>query len=474
MYKNQMCYYIGRKIMLDIQIENDIRINTNEIPYDVMRLVTAELTWRNPAYDSAMRMGRSVWNIPEHIHAYRVVTGTLYLPRGYLTKLTHLLSVYGVEYEIIDNRITLPSVPFDSRIQLREYQIPAVESLMAVDQGGLCAPCGSGKTQMGLQLIARVGQPALWITHTKELAEQTISRVVDCLGIPRDEIGFIGDGKWTVGDRLTVALVQTLARRDLSDIVDRFGCVVVDEAHHLAARTFFDTVGQFAARYRYWLTATPERSDGLTDMITAVGGPIMYTVPSDSVPTIRPVVQIIETAYTKQIDDFSKQIGNLIGNRQRNELIVRTIAETAPGHFALVLSDRVEHVQVLCSMVRRALPDARVAILHGGLSKAERERIMQAAQNREIDILFATKLAKEGLDLPHLDRLYLTCPKRSAATLEQEIGRVMRPCDGKADAVVYDFWDSRNPVLLWQARQREKVYRRMGMTVTNREVKQYA
>lgn len=460
--------------MVEIYIENDIRLNMSDIPYDVMRLITAELTYRNPAYDSAMRMGRSVWNIPEHIRAYRAERGTLCLPRGYLSKLTHLLSVYGVEYDIIDNRVTLPCVRFDSRITLRDYQIPAVESLLSVDQGGLCAPCGSGKTQMGLEIISRIGQPALWITHTKELAEQTISRAVDCLGIPRDEIGFIGDGKWTIGDRLTVALVQTLARRDLGDITDQFGCVVIDEAHHLPARTFADTVGQFPSRYRYWLTATPDRSDGLTDMITAIGGPIVYTIDRDAVPTVRPVVQIIETSYTKQIDDFSKQIGNLIGNRQRNELITRVIVDTAPGHFALVLSDRVEHVQVLCSMVKRAMPNMRVAILHGGLPKAERERIMQAARNRDIDILFATKLAKEGLDLPHLDRLYLTTPKRSAATLEQEIGRIMRPCDGKADAVVYDFADTRNPVLTWQFRRREQLYRKLGLMVTNREVRWYA
>jgi hypothetical protein len=351
-------------------------------------------------------------------------------------------------------------------------KLPAVEALLRHEQGGVCAPCGSGKTVMGLAAIAQARQPALWVTHTKELAQQTISRAVDVFGLERDEIGYIGSGKFTIGTRLTVALVQTLAKRDLSEILDKFGCVVVDEAHHMAARSFYDTVGQFPARYRFWLSATPERSDGLTPMIVACGGDIVHNIPRAQVPTITPSLVVVETKYDYQHDNYTTLMSNLTNNYPRNELIAKIIAKHAKGHYSLVLSDRLDHLRRLKAMLRDKLPDMTIEFLHGGLPKKQREEVMERARNKQTDILLATNLAREGLDLPHLDRLFLTTPKRSASTVQQECGRVMRPCEGKTDAVVFDFRDARNGMLDWQFNKRCQVCQKLGMQWHIRDVKQ--
>lgn len=315
----------------------------------------------------------------------------------------------------------------------------------------------------GTRAIAEARQPALWITHTRELADQVIQRAVDVLGLERDEIGYIGSGKFAVGTRLTVALVQTLSKRDLSDIADKFGCICVDEAHHMAAKSFYDTIGQFPARYRFWLSATPERSDGLTPIVVACGGDIVHNIPRSQVPTITPSLVIVETKYDYQHDNYTTLISNLTNNWARNELIVKTIAKYAKGHYSLVLSDRLDHLRRLKAMLREKLPDMTIEILHGGLPKRQREEVMERARNREIDVVLATQLAKEGLDLPHLDRLFLTTPKRAAATVEQECGRVMRPCEGKTDAVVFDFRDARNGMLDWQFHKRLQVHQKLGI-----------
>ena len=56
--------------------------------------------------------------------------------------------------------------------------------------------------------------------------------------------------------------------------------------------------------------------------------------------------------------------------------------------------------------------------------------------------LFATySLAKEGLDVPCLDRLYITTLQKDYAVITQSIGRIARTYDGKADPIVYDFVD---------------------------------
>jgi superfamily II DNA or RNA helicase len=111
----------------------------------------------------------------------------------------------------------------------------------------------------------------------------------------------------------------------------------------------------------------------------------------------------------------------------------------------------------------KELPNFRIVILTGSVKKKERNEIMERAKNKEIDILLATQLAREGLDIPHLNRLFLTFPKKSPSSVQQEVGRIMRPSDGKIDAVVYDFFDHQNGILRSQFNKRQSIYRDLKM-----------
>ncbi|MNI82063.1 hypothetical protein D3C73_1387370 [compost metagenome] len=97
------------------------------------------------------------------------------------------------------------------------------------------------------------------------------------------------------------------------------------------------------------------------------------------------------------------------------------------------------------------------------MKKKERSDVMERTKNRQVDILLATQLAREGLDIVHLNRLFLATPKRAAGAVQQEVGRVMRPAIGKTEALVFDFWDSKNPILKSQFWKRREVYRKIGM-----------
>jgi len=96
---------------------------------------------------------------------------------------------------------------------------------------------------------------------------------------------------------------------------------------------------------------------------------------------------------------------------------------------------------------------------------------MAQAKVGEVDILLSTQLSREGLDLPRLNRLFMTCPKRAAGATQQEIGRVMRPCEGKQDAIVFDFVDFNSPILRAQYWRRQDVYRRLGMDIKRKACK---
>jgi superfamily II DNA or RNA helicase len=451
---------------MQMVISNQIELPLHELPDHIRSQIHEHLTLRNPKYDAAVRQERSTYNITEYIKLFREDDGQMILPRGCGKWLQEIFIEGQVPFKAVDKRLTLPSVQFRSRIKPRSYQEAAIQALVSAKQGGVVAPCGAGKTMILLESMVRIGQPTLWVTHTRELAEQVIARATEVLDLTENEIGRLYGGRQTIGERFTVCLVQTLSKLDIDALKGKFGAILVDEAHHLAASTFFYPVGQFPAKYRLWASATPERSDGLTEMVFAGAGPILHAIDQGEVPTVTPRLEVIETDFSVIGDDYVKLIGDLVQNERRNQLIVNTIVEHAPGHWNLVLSDRVEHLHILRELLHSALPDMRIEVLVGSMKPRERNSVMGRVNAKQVDILLATQLAREGLDIQHLDHLYLATPKRAAGAVQQEVGRIMRPHPSKTTAVVFDFWDSQSPVLKQQFWKRREVYKAIGMDVS--------
>ena len=450
---------------IHLTIESDIRIPAHSMPPVLLDAIVRDLTLDNPAYLSAARMGRWTGDIPQHLTLWELDGETLTLPRGYGQTLLKRCREHGVTWATDDRRVTLPSVAFASRIRLRPEQEPAVERLLRMWQGGLVAPCGSGKTMMALEIIAEARQPALVLVHTRELAAQWRERAAQFLAIAPDEIGVLGDGQRRIGERLTIGLVQTLAKCERTAIAGRFGLVLLDEAHHAPASTFRQVFGAWPAHYRLWLSATPERADGLHPVLYAVGGPVLHTIDRANLQTVTPALHVIETEFAGMDEDYSTLLTRLTQDERRNRRIVDTLAAHAPGHDSLVLSERIEHLETLRRMLADAAPELHTALLTGQLPKRERNDVMTRVRTREVDVLFATQLAREGLDIAHLDQLFLTCPKKAAAAVEQECGRIMRPAEGKTGAAVWDFWDAGTPMLRKQWWARRDVYRKLGMEI---------
>lgn len=484
--------------MINVTMDEKIHLNLlsggNSWWPGVIDQVYADMTLNNPAYVEAVKYDRSIRNIPRRIvlHDFDESTNKIHLPRGYAGRLLKAFKDQGVSHQLIDNRVTLPAVDFGSRIVLRDYQVPAVEAVLKGTQGVLQAPAGSGKTQMGLEVIARVGQPALWLTHTKDLAEQAADRAAKFLSIPRGEIGMLGAGRESVGPRLTIGIIQKMSRMDLPGLAKKWGCVVLDECHHTGgAVTWVDVINQLPAQYRYGVTATFERADGLEVITNLVIGPTLHKIEREVVTAngevITPALKLIRTvcvspawekyqavaaayeSYGKKPPPapFGKIIGEVLGDPERNSLIMDLLVRECPGHCSLVLSERVVHCQELRDMLKIGCPQLRVEVIHGKLGKGARGKILAAMNAGELDVLFAVDIAKEGLDIPRLDRLFLVAGGRNLAETEQKVGRVQRAFPGKTDAVVFDFVDEKIGIFMAQYWARKRVYQKLGLQMVN-------
>lgn len=160
---------------MQIEVSKNIRITG--APPALAEEVKSKLTFPNPAYQEAQRIGRWVGKIPRVLRAYEEDDKVLVVPRGFGRRFLAMTRYHQVLFDIEDRTRGLPEVPFSFKGALRPFQEEAVASILSRPIGTLSAPTGSGKTVMALAVIAERKQPALIIVHTKELLHQWIDRI---------------------------------------------------------------------------------------------------------------------------------------------------------------------------------------------------------------------------------------------------------------------------------------------------------
>lgn len=358
---------------------------------------------------------------------------------------------------------------------LMDHQKTAVIRASEWRSGVIVAPCGAGKTQMGVALhrFAMTERPTLVLVHTRDLATQWDQRVRRLLGTapvsPSGAAAFVKAATAAMINvkGMVITTVQTLAKVDPWDLTGmRFGTVILDEAHHAPASTFQAVLGNIVCDTVYGLTATPNRDDGWTPAMYAWLGPKRHEVQARDLQrvglTMAPTVCEVVTPFHSWSGDFTTIVSDLTDNAERNALIAQLVAEH--GTFPqLVLTSRVEHAEALAARI----PDA-VAVV--GRTR-DRDAAFARVRAGEAKVLIATQLADEGLDLPELVAVHLVAPSRAGNRVIQRIGRVMRASSGKARPVVYDYVD--NMSLLqsqWRSRRKACLEQLPGVTFTRKVV----
>lgn len=430
---------------------------------------------QNPEYYKRQQMGKWTGGTSEYIWMYERVGDELHLPFGCLQRIWHLWPVKDA-YKL--QICPLRHLEYKSRINLYGYQEKAVNEAIKAKNGVLVMPCGSGKTQCGLEIIARIGGRALWLTHTHDLLMQSKERAISVLkGV---KCGTITAGKVDIGEHITFATVQTMAKIDLSAYRDAFDIIIVDEAQHCCGTPsrvtmFYKVVSSLCARYKFGLTATPKRADGLQACMFALLGDKIHEVTKEEVAhTTCPVkVQQIDTGWMPDYDeiligdgtiDYHKVIDNMIHDNDRFDTVIDTINALPDGAPVIVLANRVEYLQDM----RRNYEKYGVCLSGMGQSKkakAERKAALEQLNNGEIDAIFATyQLAKEGLDVPNLRYVVFATPEKDETTVIQSVGRVGRKAEGKECGTVIDFVDDFGMYKNW-ASIRRGFYRKINAKI---------
>lgn len=464
-----------------ILVNNKIKIEN--YTQEVLEYCKNTLILSNPEYYKKEAQGRWTGNTQKEFVLYERVGNDLLLPFGCFRELWKR---FANKCEWVNCIHAKTAVNYASHINLYPYQESAVNTILLRKNGILVSPCGSGKTQMALEIIARIGGKALWLTHTGELLTQSMDRAKSCFDLPSNCYGTITAGKVNIGSAITFATVQTMCNIDLKQYARGWDVVIVDECHKAIGTPtkimqFYKVLSNLQARYKIGVTATPKRADGLERCMTALLGNIEHTIPKEEVKKFTCPVKVmkVETDYKPNLDVvlagdgtiiYSSLINDLIQCDKRNGQIACDVAYFGGMKNAkvLVLSDRVEHLtklrEAICRMDESLNGKVKqlMALSNSKKAREERRQILKNLNDGRINVVLATyALAKEGLDVPNLNYVVFASPQKDETIVTQSAGRVGRKADGKEYGIVIDYTDSSFGMLAGFSKKRNSVYKKL-------------
>ena len=458
----------------------------SDTPHGCVMRLRANLTYQNPSYVKARKIGISP-RYEKTICFLRECDYGWSIPRGAIALVCSVLEDEKIPYRIsrmvtgsagaVSERAKEPAVAALVST-LRPYQKDCVKRLVEGVQGHVVLPCGSGKTYLAAVATVLVDEPTIVFVHTEDLMYQWRDTFVS-MGV--DRVQLIGGGNGTMfrpierGERF-ICMVQTTEKNLSSDgcmeMMNSAGCAILDEAHHCPAETFYRVVQLFPARYRWGLTATPDRADGFSFLIPLIIGKSLYEINTTKlvedghlmIPKIVPVDTGIKLELSRMLNsktgrvDIVRATSILSSNFKRNRTIVQLCMKACDaGRKTLVIVPRVEQAKVISSMLKHM--GCRSVALTSKSKKDFRKSVLDGFRDGRYEVLCATQLADEGLDLPNLDTLVQASAGSAEGRAIQRVGRIMRIHPGKMQPIVFDLVDRGIFIRQWKSRYNAYVER---------------
>lgn len=469
---------------LEIVLGNQIYIKKDLIPPALLNRLIRLAAFQNPEFYKAQAMRFPTYDKPRIVHCCEDFDKYIGLPRGCLDDISELLVSLNIKIQLKDERCSGVPISVVFKGKLRLEQEKAADAMLEYDIGTLSASTAFGKTVVAAYLIAKRSVNTLILVHRKHLIDQWRAHLINFLNIAKDDIGQIGGGKNKPSGIIDIAMIQTLSKRGVvNDIVEKYGHLVVDECHHISARSFEIVARQCKAKYITGLSATIVRKDGHHPIIFMNCGPLRYRVDDKKQALKRPfahkvIVKRTECQFKQPIESGTytaiHDIYNaLINNNDRNKMIVEDILRSiSENRFPVILTERKEHLDKLKSLLEDKVKN--LIIMQGGMgkkqSKAAMDKLKSLSNESEKAILATGKYLGEGFDEKRLDTLFLTLPISWKGTLNQYAGRLHRIHDMKKEVIIYDYADLEIPMLAKMYKRRLKGYRSIGYEIMNVQI----
>ncbi|MCT7643309.1 DEAD/DEAH box helicase [Aliarcobacter butzleri] len=435
---------------IEIILEDYIYIPTLNLSKSLISKLKSFATFENPQIKVLLSLRKPLFNTPKYIRSFEENENFLMLPRGLKETLIDFFNVNAVSYSFVDKRVLNKIQTKTVTFNLRPEQNEAIKEIKKSDYSICVAPPGFGKTLLGAKIFEIRACTTLIVVNKNMLLNQWIERFVDYFGYNKKDIGYLGKGFNKLNGQIDVATMQSL--KNDPKIIENYSFVIVDECHHIPALTFEQIIKSFKGKYILGLSATPNRKDELQPILFQQLGEISYEYKKKKTHTNK--LQIIRTEFVSNADNYATIINELCIDEDRNNLIVDIIKKNIDRKI-LLLTDRIEHINVLESLLQKENID--YISVHGSLNKKEQVENMNLVKTKSL-ILATTSYFGEGIDFPHLNTILFATPISYYGRLIQYLGRIGR---GNQECLAIDFLDSKNAMLNSAYKKRLEGYKQM-------------
>jgi superfamily II DNA or RNA helicase len=464
---------------VEVVLGNQVYIDREGLPPAIVNRLIRLAAFQNPDFYAAQAMRLPTFGKPRVVSCAELFAKHVALPRGCTDAALDVLASHGIRVQFSDQRRDGVTIGAPFLGTLTSEQERAAGALLAHETGVLAATTAFGKTVVAIKLIAERSRSTLILVHRQQLLDQWVARLCTFLEIDPDRIGVIRGGKRRPTGLIDVALIQSLVKRgEVSDLVENYGHLVVDECHHLSAVSFEDIARAAKAKYVLGLSATVTRKDGHHPIIFMQCGPIRYRVDAKKQAASRPFshrVLLRTTAFRspRQEIESTRSIQHLYDlltrGEARNDMIFDDILSALEAaRSPVVITERKDHLQIIAERLMKFAKN--VIVLKGGMTAKQRDQTMKALgaiPDGEERVIVATgRYLGEGFDDARLDTLFLTMPISWRGTLAQYAGRLHRLHAAKREVVIYDYVDKDDPMLAKMAAKRRAGYAALGYTMT--------
>ena len=478
------------KGVVRIVLADRIYIDSSGMSNKTKRQLRRMATFSNKQYFQNQAMDMPNYDESRFIYLGSDEGKYIVLPRGLREDILKKFDNAGIRYKIEDKRTQGRELNISFKGELRESQIPAVETMLENETGILHAATAFGKTVVCCDMIARRGISTLILVDRADLMNQWIKRLDEFLDIDEElpeyqtKTGRTRKRKSLIGnlqgahDTLTgivdVAMIRSLKKKDgFHPMLKEYAQVYFDECHHAASDSAIEVLQEINAKYVYGVTATPKRGDGKEKINEFLLGPIRYRFTAKDRAEEQNIDHLVYPRFTRTVKPhhlsktpYGNDAYELIRNNDvRDEQIIRDVADCVKaGRTPVVLTKYVDHANKLSERLKK-YADRLILLTGANGTKVRRAQVKELNEVDDSDslILVGTgSLLGEGFDFPRLDTLFMATPVSGENVVEQYVGRLNRDYDGKENVIVYDYVDSHIPKFDKMYAARLKAYKKIG------------
>lgn len=469
---NSTCQLDNTTPQIDKELRRVLSYNDQAVQYSLSKC-EREIQGLNRLLDSKSSSMVDVQKVEKELarqlHIHRGLTKKLTIslydkgsfPTGLLPRAISILNEMGHEVKQNDLRVRpklgqIKLLTKESLPALRYYQKTAARKLQEEGRGIVVMPTGTGKTVTIARMIWDLSVPkTLIVTPSKRITSMMKKTMERYFG--KGKVATLNTKSGRLEKPINIINIQALIKLDPNVFAD-LDAVFIDEFHHSAADTYREVNLNHLKRcyFRIGMTATNFRNDGADIALESVLSYVLYEYSIEQAIKDKvihaPEFDIVQFEHGCEYNTWQECYKDgVVLNEERNKMIAE-IAEHYKNRHILILVKEITHGEIL----KELIPGSQ--FINGEETDTIQDRMMDDFQAGKYNVLIGTSVIGEGVDLPIADTLIMAGGGKARSSIMQNVGRILRLCAGKNDAILVDIDDVDVQWLADHALARQEVY----------------